>query len=152
MEERFDFAIASKEGGHIHNKIPDHRKIGKGLDEDGSAQKIFPMCPTRQDHLSAYPYGAGPANGSAAGISESETSVLFILNTEQCLQQIHLFPRFELEGLNPWRGLPLGIESPNLQCKEVRIHSRLFDCRDVQLAIFELVDLFIDYWLLIIDH
>jgi hypothetical protein len=117
MEERLDFAVAGKEGGHINKEIPDHREIRQGLDEDGPAHKVCDMRSARQDHLPVHAHGAGSANGSPAGISESETSVLFILDAQQGLQQIHLFPGFELEGLHPRRRLPFGIEPLNLQCE-----------------------------------
>lgn len=101
MEERLDLSVAGKERRHIDDEVSDHRETGEGFDEDGPALKIFDMRSARQDHLPIHPHGAGPANGPPAGISKSETPVLFILDAQQGLQEIHLLPRFEWVGLNP---------------------------------------------------
>ena len=101
MEERLYLAVVSKEGRHIYNEVPDHREIREGLDEDRSALQVFDMRPARQDHLPIHPHGAGPANSSTTGISEGQTPVLFILDTQQGLQKIHLCSRFELKGFHP---------------------------------------------------
>jgi hypothetical protein len=113
MKIRFYFSVMVEKSRHIHNEIPDYRKGGKGFDEGRLLQKALHMGPASQDIFAIDSHRTGATYCPSTGIAESERPILFILNTKQCLKEIHPLRDLHLEGLNPLRRNSLFVETPN---------------------------------------
>jgi hypothetical protein len=80
------FPVVSEKSRHVDNEVPENREVGKGFDEGRFSQEVFYMGPAGQYYIAIDLHGAGATNGSPAGITEGEGSILLILNPEQRLQ------------------------------------------------------------------
>jgi hypothetical protein len=98
---RFYFSVMVEKRRHIHNEISDYRKGRKRFDEGRLLQKALHMGSTSQNIFAIDSHRTGATYCPSAGIAESKCSILLILNTKQCLKEIHPLPDLHMEGFNP---------------------------------------------------
>ena len=101
MEVGLDLPIVIKKGLQIDDEVSNHREEGEGLDQSRLFRQIFDMSSAGQHIFAIDPHRAGAANGTPTGIAERKRLILFILNAQQSLQEIHSFPNFHPKGFDP---------------------------------------------------
>ena len=106
VEKGFYLAIVFEETRHIDDEVTKDRKVGEGIDGDRPAEEVLDMGSTGQDHFTVDAHSTGTTDRSPAGITKRKGPVLFILNTKEGFQQVHPFPGFQAEGVDPALRLP----------------------------------------------
>jgi len=122
LEVRFNFAIVIKKSGHIDDEVSNHGKEEEGFDESRHSQQVFNMGSAGQDIFAVDPHGTGPTYSSPTGIPKRERLILFILNVQQRLQEIHSFPDLHLKGFDPQRRILLLMKPPYSQGEKIGLH------------------------------